>query len=97
MPSYTFKALIRKERFYVAECPELGVEAQGRSVEEALAGLRIATEEYLQSLGAAPHHQIGARAHAAAARHGGVLMRRYSVEVDHAPQEPDPDPGRDGR
>jgi predicted RNase H-like HicB family nuclease len=49
MSEKTFSALIRKENdFYVADCPEVGTVSQGRTIEEALANLREATELYLQ-------------------------------------------------
>jgi predicted RNase H-like HicB family nuclease len=41
-------AIIRKEDdWFVAECPEVGTASQGKSVEEALANLKEATEVYL--------------------------------------------------
>ena len=33
---------------YVAECPEVGTVSQGRTVEEAVANLKEATEMYLE-------------------------------------------------
>jgi len=33
---------------YVAQCPEVGTVSQGRTVEEAIANLKEATELYLQ-------------------------------------------------
>lgn len=45
----TLTAVIRKEnRLYVAECPEVGTISQGKTVEEALANLKEATELYLE-------------------------------------------------
>lgn len=42
-------AIIRKEdEWFVAECPEIGTASQGKSVEEALANLKEATEVYLE-------------------------------------------------
>jgi predicted RNase H-like HicB family nuclease len=42
-------AIIHKEDdWFVAECPEVGTASQGKSVEEALANLREATEVYLE-------------------------------------------------
>jgi predicted RNase H-like HicB family nuclease len=42
-------AVVRREDgFYVALCPELDVASQGKSVEEALANLKIALELYLE-------------------------------------------------
>jgi len=40
--------LFRKGDMYVAECPEAGTVSQGRTVEEAVAGLKEATELYLE-------------------------------------------------
>lgn len=42
-------AIIHKEEdMYVAECPEVGTVSQGRTIEEALANLKEATELYLE-------------------------------------------------
>ena len=42
-------AIIQKEEdMYVAKCPELGTISQGRTIEEALANLKEATELYLE-------------------------------------------------
>lgn len=42
-------AIISKEEdMYVARCPEVGTISQGRTIEEALANLREATELYLE-------------------------------------------------
>jgi predicted RNase H-like HicB family nuclease len=49
MPTGTFTAVLHKERdLYVAECPELGTVSQGKSVEEAVANLKEATELYME-------------------------------------------------
>ncbi len=49
MPIGTFTAVLRKERdLYVADCPEVGTVSQGKTVEEAIANLREATELYLE-------------------------------------------------
>ena len=49
MASRTFTAVLHKEdRWYVAECPEVGTVSQGKTVEEALANLKEATELYLE-------------------------------------------------
>ena len=43
-----FSAIIRQEdSWYVAECPEVGTVSQGKTVEEAIANLKEATELYL--------------------------------------------------
>jgi predicted RNase H-like HicB family nuclease len=45
----TFTAVIHKEEdLFVAECSEVGTVGQGRTVEEALANLKEATELYLE-------------------------------------------------
>lgn len=45
----TFTAILhREEDVYVAECPEVGTVSQGRTIEEAIAHLREATELYLE-------------------------------------------------
>ncbi len=42
-------AMITKdEDMYVAKCPEVGTTSQGKSVEEAVANLKEATELYLE-------------------------------------------------
>jgi predicted RNase H-like HicB family nuclease len=44
-----FTAVLHKEEdWYVAECPEVGTVSQGRTVEEAIANLKEATELYLE-------------------------------------------------
>ncbi|MDY6914651.1 MAG: type II toxin-antitoxin system HicB family antitoxin [Planctomycetota bacterium] len=49
MKERTFTAVINKEDdLYVAECPELGTVSQGRSIEEAPANLKEATELYME-------------------------------------------------
>ncbi len=37
-----------EEDMYVAKCPEIGTASQGKTVEEALANLKEATELYLE-------------------------------------------------
>ena len=45
----TFAAVIHKEdELYVADCPEIGTVNQGKTVEEAVANLKEATELYLE-------------------------------------------------
>ena len=42
-------AIIHKEEdMYIAECPEVGTVSQGRTIEEAIANLKEATELYLE-------------------------------------------------
>jgi predicted RNase H-like HicB family nuclease len=49
MPIGTFTAVLHKEDdLYVAECPEVGTVSQGKTVEEAVASLKEATELYLE-------------------------------------------------
>ncbi|MGA7462549.1 MAG: type II toxin-antitoxin system HicB family antitoxin [Candidatus Korobacteraceae bacterium] len=49
MPIHTFTAVVhREEAWYVAECPEVGVVSQGKTLEEAIANLKEATELYLE-------------------------------------------------
>jgi predicted RNase H-like HicB family nuclease len=49
MPVGTFTAVLHKEgEIYVAECPEVGTVSQGKSVEDAVANLKEATELYLE-------------------------------------------------
>lgn len=44
-----FTAILHKEEdVYVTECPEVGTVSQGRTVEEAVANLKEATELYLE-------------------------------------------------
>jgi len=47
--NYKFTAVITREgKFFVADCPELGVTSQGLSMEEALENLREAILLYLK-------------------------------------------------
>jgi predicted RNase H-like HicB family nuclease len=49
MQMQTFTAVIHKEEdLFVAECSEVGTVSQGRTIEEALANLKEATELYLE-------------------------------------------------
>ncbi len=48
MTMRTFSAVLHKEDgWYVADCPEVGTVSQGKTVEEAIANLKEATELYL--------------------------------------------------
>jgi hypothetical protein len=90
MATLTFKALIYRRRFFVAECLELGIEAEGRSPDEALACLRVETEEYLATLGPDPAVTLAAlssRASHSSAHEKGVLSRRYTVEIHDLNEE----------
>ena len=47
MPIQTYTAVVHQEEsWYVAECPEVGVVSQGKTLEEAVANLREATGLY---------------------------------------------------
>jgi len=49
MTRQTLTAILHKEEdLYVAKCPEVGTVSQGRTVEEAVANLKEATELYLE-------------------------------------------------
>jgi predicted RNase H-like HicB family nuclease len=49
MPLGTFTAVLHNEGdLYVADCPEVGTVSQGKTVEEAIANLKEATELYLE-------------------------------------------------
>ena len=53
----TFTAVLHKEEdIYVATCPEVGTVSQGRTIEEAIANLKEATELYLEEV---PLPEIG--------------------------------------
>jgi predicted RNase H-like HicB family nuclease len=48
----TFTAVVHQEGdLYVAECPEVGTISQGKTVDEAVANLKEATELYLEEFG----------------------------------------------
>ena len=49
MASRVLSAVLHKEgKWYVADCPEVGTVSQGRTLDEALANLKEATELYLE-------------------------------------------------
>jgi predicted RNase H-like HicB family nuclease len=49
MAAYTFAAVLHKEGdLYIADCPEVGTVSQGKTVEEAIANLKAATELYME-------------------------------------------------
>jgi predicted RNase H-like HicB family nuclease len=51
MTTYTFTAAVHKEgRWYVADCPEVGTVSQGRTLDQAVANLKEATELYLEEM-----------------------------------------------
>lgn len=56
MPVGTFTAVLHKEDgLYVAECPEVGTVSQGKTIEDAIANLREATELYLEEFRLVDH------------------------------------------
>jgi predicted RNase H-like HicB family nuclease len=58
MPRRTYMAVWHKEgELYVAECHEVGTVSQGKTVEEAVANLREATELYLEEFPPVDHGQ----------------------------------------
>ncbi len=49
MKVHTFTAVIhREDDLYVATCPEVGTVSQGATIDDAIAGLKEATELYLE-------------------------------------------------
>ena len=45
----TFSAVVHQEdKWFVAECPEVGTVSQGQTLDEAVSNLREATEVYLE-------------------------------------------------
>lgn len=49
MKNQSFTIIIYKEEdMYIAECPEVGTVDQGKTIEEAIAGLKEATKLYLE-------------------------------------------------
>ena len=47
--SNVFSVVVHKgEKYYVAECPEIGTVSQGKTIEEAIENLKEATELYLE-------------------------------------------------
>jgi len=56
MTTATFTAIIHREgEWYVADCPEVGTTSQGRTLEEAVANLKEATELFLEETRAETH------------------------------------------
>jgi predicted RNase H-like HicB family nuclease len=48
MQMQTYTAVVHQEdAWYVAECPEIGVVSQGRTIEEAVSNLKEASELYI--------------------------------------------------
>ena len=52
MPKRLNAVIIKDDKFYVAQCIELSVVSQGKTIEEAQANLREAVELYIESFGA---------------------------------------------
>jgi predicted RNase H-like HicB family nuclease len=48
MASILTAVVHQEEDWYVADCPEVGTVSQGRTIEEAIANLKEATELYLE-------------------------------------------------
>lgn len=49
MTTKTFTAIVHRENdFFVADCPEVGTVSQGKTVDEAIANLKEATELHLE-------------------------------------------------
>jgi predicted RNase H-like HicB family nuclease len=50
MKTKTFTAIISQDdNLFVADCPEVGTVSQGKTVDEAIANLKEATEIYLEA------------------------------------------------
>ena len=57
MHIHTYTAVVhREDDWYVAECPEIGVVSQGKTLDEAVANLKEAAELYLEEF-PAPHSE----------------------------------------
>ena len=57
MTEKTFTAVIhREDEIYVADCPEIGTVSQGKTIDEAIANLKEATELYLEEF--PPRHVV---------------------------------------
>jgi predicted RNase H-like HicB family nuclease len=53
MTTQTLTAVIHKEAdWFVADCPEIGTVSQGKTLEEAVANLKEATELYIEETNA---------------------------------------------
>jgi predicted RNase H-like HicB family nuclease len=51
MPIGTFTAVLHKEGdLYVADCPDVGTVSQGKSLEDAVANLKVATDLYVEGV-----------------------------------------------
>lgn len=55
----TYTAVIHKEEdWYVADCSEVGTVSQGKTIEEAIANLKEATELYLEEFPSPQTRQV---------------------------------------
>jgi predicted RNase H-like HicB family nuclease len=80
-----FKAFIYRDNGFVGETPSLGITVHGRNPAHVLALLKEETEEYLASLGSDPRSilaLLGAHGEKAAPRQTGVMVVRYSIELE---------------
>ena len=58
MSKLSLTAVIHKEdRWYIAECPEVGTVSQVESIEDAVKNLKEATELYLEEFGMVQEHR----------------------------------------
>ena len=61
MAKYRFTTVITREgKFYVSDCPELGITSQGLSLDEAMANLKEAIELYLRDEEVVSRVSVGA-------------------------------------
>jgi len=58
MEKQSFSAVINKEEdMFIAECPEAGTVSQGKTIDEAVANLKEATELYLEEFPLVRHEK----------------------------------------
>ena len=58
MPMQTYTAVVHREgTWYVAECPEVGVVSQGKTIDEAVGNLKKATKLYLEEFPPPPYER----------------------------------------
>jgi predicted RNase H-like HicB family nuclease len=93
MTTKTFTAVIRQEEdLFVADCPEVGTVSQGKSVEEAIANLKEATELHLEEV---PHHKVsiktwgdvGTCSHCGKIAPVAFTVDPYAFEIDNNEDE----------
>ncbi len=81
---HTIKAFIRKgESYYIAECLELAVVTQGKTLDETVGNLRKAVSLHLE-------------AKICRTRFGPNPTLIITMEVNHWPMSPKPKPSREG-